>query len=100
MMPDQEARDLLSRNGKHWKDLNGPKLDDIRVEQLSRRVIAPATTGDGQDSRSLSQWLPSASVRVFASAALCTAILEEGGVVVGYSFRHARPYKWAPIRCY
>ena len=100
MTPDQVVRDLLSGNGDRWKDLNGPELDDVRVERLNRRVTAPATAGDGQDSRSRSQWLPSASVRVFASAALCTAILEEGGAVVGYSFRPARPYERAPIRCY
>ena len=100
MTPDQVVRDLLSGNGERWKDLNGPDLDDVRVERLNRRVPAPATAGDGQDSRPRSQWLPSASVRVFASAAFCTAILEEGGVVVGYSFCHARPYERAPIRCY
>ena len=47
MTPDQVARDLLSGNGKRWKDLNGPELDDIRVEQLNRRVTALAIVGDG-----------------------------------------------------
>ena len=98
--PDQVVRDLLQGNGDRWKALPRPALDDVRVERLNRRVPAPATAGDGQDGRPRTQWLPSATVRVFASTALCNAILEEGGVVVGYSFRPARPYERAPIRCY
>ena len=94
MTPDQVARDLLHANGDRWKGLPGAALDDVRVERLNRRVPAPA----GQDRRPRSQWLPSATVRVFASTALCTAILE--GAVVGYSFRPARPFERAPIRCY
>ena len=100
MTPDQVVRDLLHGNGDRWKALPGADLDDVRVERLNRRVPAPATAGDGQDSRPRAQWLPSATVRVFASAALCTAVLKEGGAVVGYSFRPARPYERAPIRCY
>ena len=96
MTPDQVARDLLHGNGDRWKGLPGAALDDVRVERLNRRVPAPG----GQDSRSRSQWLPSATVRVFASTALCTAILEGEGAVVGYSFRPARPFERAPIRCY
>ena len=100
MTPDQVVRDLLEGNGDRWKALPRPALDDVRVERLNRRVPAPAPAGDGQDSRPRAQWLPSATVRVFASTALCTAILEEGGAVVGYSFRSARPYERAPLRCY
>ena len=97
MTPDQVARDLLEGNGDRWKALPRPALDDVRVERLNRRVPAPAPAGDGQDSRSRAQWLPSTTVRVFASTALCSAILEEGGAVVGYSFCSARPYERAPI---
>ena len=100
MTPDQVVRDLLQGNGDRWKALPRPALDDVRVERLNRRVPAPAPAGDGQDGRPRTQWLPSATVRVFASTALCNAILEEGGAVVGYSFRPARPYERAPIRCY
>ena len=100
MTPDQVVRDLLKGNGDRWKALPRPALDDVRVERLNRRVPALAPVGSGQDSRPRAQWLPSATVRVFASIALCTAILEEGGAVVGYYFRPARPYERAPLRCY
>ena len=98
MTPDQVARDLLHGNGDRWKDLTGAALDDVSVERLNRRVPGPAPAGPGQDSRS--QWLPSATVRVFASTAMCQAILDGGGAVVGYSFRPARPFERAPIRCF
>ena len=100
MTPDQVVRDLLQGNGDRWKALPRPALDDVRVERLNCRVPAPAPAGDGQDGRPRTQWRPSVTVRVFASTALCNAILEEGGAVVGYSFRPARPYERAPIRCY
>ena len=100
LSPEQVVRDLLHGNGDRWKALRGSDLDDVSVERLNRRVPAPATAGDGQASRSRAQWVPSATVKVSASAALCTAVLEEGGAVVGYSFRPARPFERAPIRCY
>ena len=100
MTPDKVAQDLLHGNGDRWKALTKADLDDVRVEHLNRWVPAPATTGDGQDSRPRAQWLPSVTVRVFSSAALCTVVLKEGGAVVGYSFRPMRPYERAPIRCY
>ena len=93
MAPDQVVWDLLQGNGDRWRALTGPALDDVSVERLNRHVLAPALARDGQDSRSRSQWLPSVIVRVFASTALCNAILEEGGAVVGYSFRSTRPYE-------
>ena len=100
MTPDQVARDLLQGNGERWKALNVADLDDVRVERLNRRVPAPGPAGTGLDSRSRSQWQPSATVRVTASAAFCNAVLAEGGAVVGYSFRYAGPFERAPIRCY
>ena len=100
MTPDQVARDLLHGNGDRWKALNGAALDDVRVERLNRRVPGPAPVVAGQDGRPRSPWLPSATVHVFASTALCNTILEGGGAVVGYSFRPARPFERAPIRCY
>ena len=100
MTPDQVARDLLQGNGERWKALNVADLDDVRVERLNRRVPAPGPAGTGLDSRPRSQWQPSATVSVTASAAFCNAVLAEGGAVVGYSFRYARPFERAPIRCY
>ena len=100
MTPDQIARDLLQGNGERWKALNAADLDDVSVERLNRRVPVPGPAGTGLDSRSRAQWQPSATVRVTASAAFCNAVLAEGGAVVGYSFRFARPFERAPIRCY
>ena len=95
--PDQVVRGLLEGNGDRWKALPRSALDDVRVERLNRWVPALAPAGDGQDSRPRAEWLPSATMRIFSSTALCTAILEEGGTVVGYSFRYARPYERAPL---
>ena len=100
LSPEQVLRDLLHGNGDRWKALRGSDMDDVSVERLNRRVPAPGTAGDDQASRPRAQWVPSATVKVSASAALCTAVLEEGGAVVGYSFRPARPFERAPIRCY
>ena len=102
MTPDQVSWDLVHGNGNRWRTINKEDLDNVTMERLNRRapVTATATAGAGQDSRHRSQWIPSATIRVSASTTFCKAVLEDGGAVVGYSFRHARPFERAPIRCF
>ena len=85
------AQQLATGAAACWRELDREDLADIRAERLNRRVNA---TNDHEASHSGDpHWAPSLSVRVFASRALCDAILKDGGAVVGFSFHTARPFE-------
>ena len=59
-------------------------LQDVRVVILNRRTPAP-----NQPSFLLNggaHWVPSTSIRLFASRNLCKTILNEGGTALGFTF--------------
>ena len=91
------AQQLVTGAAACWRELGREDLEDIRAERLNRRVNAP----NDQDASNPGgpHWAPSLSVRVFASRALCEAILKDGGAVVGFSFHTARPFEPATRRC-
>ena len=91
------AQQLATGAAARWRELGREEIEDIRVERLNRRVKA-ANDHDAPHP-SGPHWAPSLSVRVFASQALCNAILKDGGAVVGFSFHPARPFEPATRRC-
>ena len=95
----QEAirQELATGAVARWRELGREELEDIRVERLNRRV----NEDNGHDASRPggTQWAPSLSVRVFASRALCDAMLKDGGAVVGFSFHTARPFEPSTRRC-
>ena len=91
------AQELATGAAERWRELGREEIEDIRVERLNRRV----NEDNGPDALRPggTQWAPSLSVRVFASRALCDAMLKDGGAVVGFSFHVARPFEPSTRRC-
>ena len=84
-----------------WARANKTDYQEIRIERLNRKIghnVEPSTSTTSPQKARL--WAPSTSVRVIASHALCEAILQEGGAVVGFTFHPARPFEPATRRCY
>ena len=98
-MTEEAVRKELSTAS--WAKSNKKDYQEIRVERLNRKISTksePSTSStSAQKSR---QWAPSTSIRVFASQALCEAILQDGGAVVGFTFHPARLFEPATRRCY
>ena len=90
-------QELATGAATRWPALPAEELQDISVVRLNRRV-----NGSNQSLSSAnggSHWVPSTSVRLFATKALCEAILNEGGTVLGSAFHEARHFKLATWRC-
>ena len=80
-----------------WPALSEQELQDIMVVRLNRRGNGPNRASSSQNDGS--DWVPSTSVRLFASKKLCDEILNAGGTVLGFSFHKARPYQPALRKC-
>ena len=95
----QEAmrQELATGAATRWPALAADELQDINVVRLNRRVNGPNQSS--KSANGVANWIPSTSVRIFATKALCEAILNAGGTVLGFAFREARPFQPAKRRC-
>ena len=90
-------QELATGAATRWPALPAEELQDLTVVHLNRRVSGPNQSASIANGGS--NWIPSTSVRVFAPKALCEAILNNGGTVLGFAFREARPFQPAKRRC-
>ena len=90
-------QELATHAAQRWPALAKEELSNIRVERLHRRV--KDNNGPSSSTNRSPNWAPSTSIRLFGSQALCDAILEAGGTVLGFSFHKARPFQPATRRC-
>ena len=74
-----------------WPALSAQELQDILVVRLNHRGNGPNRASSSQNDGS--DWVPSTSVRLFASKKLCDEILNAEGTVLGFSFHKARPQR-------
>ena len=97
-MTDEALRqELVTGAATRWPALPAEDLQDIRVVRLNRRV--PASHQPSSSTNGGTKWVPSTSIRLFASKVLCETILNAGGTVLGFTFRPARLFQPAKRRC-
>ena len=97
-MTDEALRqELATGAATRWPALPAEDLQDIRVVRLNRRV--PASHQPSSSTNGGTKWVPSTSIRLFASKVLCETILNAGGTVLGFTFRPARLFQPAKRRC-
>ena len=96
------TQELAAGAAQRWPAVTPEELRNIRVERLNRRLNENNGQSNGQanEGKGPGKWVPSTSVRLHASRAVCEAILQDGGAVVGYAFHPARPYEPMKRRCF
>ena len=90
-------QELVTGAATRWPAQPAEDLQDVRVVRLNRR--APASNQPSSPLIGGADWVPSTSVRLFASQKLCETILNAGGTVLGFTFRPARLFQPAKRRC-